>query len=452
MPQVQPVISDPLRALSGSGPWDLVILRDGDPTSLRRNRTRTLEFLRSCRAHMNPDGILVMRVAVSDTYLGGGGGRLVATLATTLREVFPRLAALPGEEILLIAGGPEADLDLDSDRLGERLRDRGLESSELIPEMIPLFVDPERARSLSERLGDEAGINTIGRPRAVMLAAGLHEARAKPALLRLILGLERRSAWPLAAALGIAVFCLLAMSFSPRPPVFTTAAAVGFGSMGWWLLLIATWQATRGSVYSEIGALTAIFMAGLAGGAALACRWSQPARRLPLVLAAGATLSLLIAGGIAILFPLAAVPADVDRRGRVDRDGVPGPDRTQRPRQPPRSRNRVRRRRGGRRRGALVVGIIAIPWAGLTATAWGLAALHIAAIPAVLMALRRELIETAEVAIVRLHESRRPEIDSQRLEGLQPFGQEEGRGDERAAGRPLAEDPRPGRRKGRVWD
>ena len=390
MPQVLPVISDPLRALSGSGPWDLVILRDGDPTSLRRNRTRTLEFLRSCRDHMNPDGILVMRVAVADTYLGGGGGRLVATLATTLREVFPRLAALPGEEILLIAGGPEADLELDSDRLGERLRDRGLENSELIPEMIPLFVDPERARSLSERLGDEAGINTIGRPRAVMLAAGLHEARAKPALLRLILGLERRSAWPLAVALGIAIFYLLAGSFSPHPPVFTTAAAVGFGSMGWWLLLIATWQATRGSVYSEIGALTAIFMAGLAGGAGIACRWSRPARRLPLVLAGGATLSLLIAGGIAIFSPLAAVPAMLIAGGMLTGAAFPGLTAL--------SGRDSRRGAGiafaadevGAATGALVVGIIAIPWAGFTATACGLAALHIAAIPAVLMALRRD--------------------------------------------------------------
>lgn len=39
--------------------------------------------------------------------------------------------------------------------------------------------------------------------------------------------------------------------------------------------------------------------------------------------------------------------------------------------------------------GALVVGIIAVPWAGLTATAWGLAALQVAAIPAVFVALRR---------------------------------------------------------------
>jgi len=338
---------------------------------------------------MKPDGILVMRVAVSDTYLGGAAGQLVATLATTLREVFPQLAALPGGEILLIAGGPEAQLDLDTDRLSDRLRRRGLEGSELIPEMIPLFLDPERAATLRAWLESEVRLNTISHPRAVMLAGGLHEARSKPAVLPLLLELEHRGAWPLAIALGIAVLCLLAMNFWPRPPVLTTAATVGFGSMGWWLLLIATWQATRGSVYSEIGILTAIFMAGLAGGAAVASKWSDASRRLPLILASGGILSLLIAGGPAIRYPLIGVPLMLGIGGALTGAAFPaltalgGGD--------------VRRTAGvtfaadevGAAVGALIVGMFAISWAGLTATAWGLATLQISAIPAVIMTLRR---------------------------------------------------------------
>jgi spermidine synthase len=388
-PHVSPVTTDPLRAISDSGPWDLVILRDGNPTTLRRNRTRTLEFLRRCHAHMSPDGVLVMRVAVSDTYLGGAAGRLVATLAATLREVFPQVAAMPGGEVLLIAGGPEARLELDADRLAERLLSRDVESPELIPEMIPLFVDPERAIALAEWLDDDARPNTLRRPRAVLLAGGLHEARTEQALLRLVLDLESRSAWPLAAILGIAGLGLLGMSLIRRPPVATTAAAVGFGSMGWWLLLIATWQATRGSVYSEVGALTAIFMAGLAGGAGIACRWPQPALRLPSVLAAGSAVSLTIATGVAIHLPHVAVPMLLIAGGALTGAAFPGLTAL--------SSRDSRRGAGiafaadeaGAAAGALVVGIVAIPWAGLTATALGLAFLSLAAIPAVLMALRR---------------------------------------------------------------
>ena len=63
-------------------------------------------------------------------------------------------SAMPGSGILLVAGGSEAQVDLDIDLLAQRLVERGLDSSELIPEMIPLFVDPERATALAPWLAD----------------------------------------------------------------------------------------------------------------------------------------------------------------------------------------------------------------------------------------------------------------------------------------------------------
>ena len=41
-PEVEAVAADPLRAVNSNEPWDLVLLLDADPTTLRRNRTRTL--------------------------------------------------------------------------------------------------------------------------------------------------------------------------------------------------------------------------------------------------------------------------------------------------------------------------------------------------------------------------------------------------------------------------
>ena len=388
-PRVQAVALDPLRALFRSAAWDLVILRDGDPTTLRRNRTRTLEFLRRCRAHMDPAGILVLRVGVPDTYLGGVGGQLASVLAATVNEVFPRMAAIPGEEILLVAGGPEADLDLDPGILAERLAARGLDGSELIPEMIPLLLDPARARPLEDRLTGGGAANTIRHPRAVLLAGGLHEGRSRPTLLRLVLALERTGAWPLAAALAVGVLALLAMTATRKPPGASIAAVIGFSSMGWWLLLIASWQATRGSVYSEIGALTATFMGGLAGGAALASRWPHPARKLPTILAAGFLMSALVATGIAIVVPLAAIPALLIAGGLLT--GLAFPGMAELAGRGPRRGAGIAfaADEAGAAVAALLVGILAIPWAGLTATAAGIAVLQLAAIPAVVVALRK---------------------------------------------------------------
>jgi hypothetical protein len=299
------------------------------------------------------------------------------------------MAVIPGEEILLIAGGPEADLDLDPVILTKRLVVRGLEGSELMPEMIPLLLDAARARPLEVQLANGGAINTIRHPRAVLLAGGLHEGRSRPTLMRLVLALERTGAWPLAAALAVGVLALLAIPATRKSPGVSIAAVIGFSSMGWWLLLIGAWQATRGSVYSEIGILTAVFMGGLAGGAALASKWSHPARRLPAILAAGCVMSALVAAGIAIVIPLVAVPALLIAGGLLTGLAFPGMAEL--------AGRGARRGAGlafaadeaGAAAAALLIGILAIPWAGLTATAAGIAVLQLAAIPAVVVGLRR---------------------------------------------------------------
>jgi len=373
---VHAVATDPLRAMTRSGPWDLVVLRDGNPTTLRRNRTRTLEFLRRCRANMSPDGILVLRVAVSDTYLGGGAGRLLAVLVATVKKVFPSLALIPGQEVLIVAGGPEADLNLDHQVLGERLASRRIEGSELFPEMIPFLLDADRRAELEAELSIDAAPNTIRNPRAVLLAGGLHEGRSRHSLLR-------------AVGLGAVVLWLLVAAVTRHPPALSTAGVVGFSSMGWWLLLIASWQATRGSVYSEIGALTAVFMGGLAAGAAVANRWPRPERWLPAVLCAGCFVSTLVAVGLAVTIPLVTIPPLLLAAGLLTGLAFPGLTAL--------IRRKTRRSAGvvfaadeaGAALAALVIGVFAIPWAGLTATALGLATLQIAAIPAVVVALRR---------------------------------------------------------------
>jgi spermidine synthase len=389
-PRVRTVASDPLRVLPSEGPWDLVVLRDGNPTTIRHNRTRSLEFFRACHRHMTEDGVLVVRVEVSDTYLGGSAGRLLEVLASTLRQVFPQLVAVPGEEVLLVAGRFRARLSVDPAELERRWLERDIPSSTFAPDMLTLMVDPSRAEALDAFVGSaSAPVNTTGRPRAVLLAAGLLEARSRPSILRLSRALEGRPPTPLAVGVGILATALLALAFTRQPPASATAAVVGLCSMGWWLLLIASWQATLGSVYAEIGALTAAFMGGLAAGSLLASRWSAAAGRVPVVLGIGAALSIMVALELPMHFPAVVVPGLLVAGGFLTGAAFPGLADLA-------ARGQPRRGAGiafaadeaGAAAAAFVIGIVALPWAGLTATAAGLAVLEIAAIPAVIVALR----------------------------------------------------------------
>ncbi len=388
-PPVQAVAADPLRALAARDDWDLVVLLDGDPLTLRHNRTRTLEFLRSCSAHMRPDGVLVMRVGVSDTYLGGVGGRLLSVLASTVHEVFEQLSVIAGEDTLLVAGGPQAEVTLEPEDLVRRLAATATDPAEFPPEMIPLLVDRDRSKDLLSRLLLDSEVNTIRHPRAVLLAGGLHETRALPGLLPSVATLEGMDARPLAAALGVVIAILFAAAAAGRRAAGVTAAVVGFCSMGWWLLLIAAWQSTRGSVYSEIGALTAVFMAGLAFGSLAATRISSPERLVPAVLVAGSVLSGVLAAGCALFAPLMTIPPLLAVGGLLTGAVFPGLTRL--------GSQDLRRAAGvafsadqaGAAAAALVVGILMIPWAGMTATSVGLGLLQLAAVPLVIATLRR---------------------------------------------------------------
>jgi len=198
--------TDPVRVVSGGGPWDLVLLLDGDPITLRQHRTRSREFLESCRRHLAPGGVLALSTGIGDTYLGGAGGRLLAVESATLRAVFPGVVALPGERVTLVSAVPPSGLATDAETLAERWRERGLADPVMSAELVRVLADPERARALDAFLaGATAPVSTVRRPVAVLAAAAAVEGRGRPGLAVVLGRLQRTPPWlPAAAALAAA--------------------------------------------------------------------------------------------------------------------------------------------------------------------------------------------------------------------------------------------------------
>jgi hypothetical protein len=369
-PRVHVHATDPLRTVRGGGPWDVIVLLDSDPTTLRRGRTRTVELLRLCAERLSDSGIVVVRVGVVDTYLGGAAGDLLTTVATSLSTVFDRLTALPGEPVLLIAGPGTPDT-VAAARLIKRWRDRSVNDPDLAPEMLELLVDPHRQATLNAELEHRSGApHTLLQPRAVLPATALAEGRGgHPPLVRLTRALANAPPWTLLLAV-IAIVAVQQLSRSPA----AVAASVGFVSMGWWLTLLAVWQATVGSVYTEVGALTATFMGGTAAGAAAARRGRVSDRWLVWLLAAAAGLSLAVASGAAWRWPRLAVPALLLAGGALT--GALFPLVTAR------FSGTVRHGAGrayageeaGAATAAVLIGIAVLPWIGIRSAALVLAA------------------------------------------------------------------------------
>ena len=318
-----------------------------------------MEFFRACRGALGPGGILAVRVGVGDTYLAGAGGRLLAILAATLAQAFPEVMAVPGDEVLLVAGRDSGTVTADPAVLLARWRAQGVRDGDFDPRVLPLLVDQARAAPLREFLrAARAPVNTVRHPRAVLLAAALREARGAPPLLGVARALDRHAPAVLGVALAAAAALLLARGVAGAAFGIESGAVVGFASMGWWVLLLACWQETVGSVYGEIGALSAAFMAGTVAGAAGARRWlpAGPAT-LAGVLGAGAAVSAAIAAGVPLAFPRTVVVPLLVMGGALTGAAFPSVSRLAGGGAPRRGAGpRFRGRRGGGRRGRVARG------------------------------------------------------------------------------------------------
>ena len=154
---------------------------------------------------------------------------------------------------------------------------------------------------------------------------------------------------------------------------------MGFVSMSWWLVLLATWQAGYGSVYSEIGLLTALFMAGTAAGALATRHLEGP--KLELLFPGAAGLSLLLASAP----PAWSAPALLVVSGCVTGAAFHGLAEL--------GGGRIHQGTGrafaadeiGAGLAALFVGVLALPWLGTTAISLTAAALSTAVVPGLLM-------------------------------------------------------------------
>ncbi|NOZ79944.1 MAG: hypothetical protein GXP48_12360 [Acidobacteria bacterium] len=325
-PRVEVCHADPVRAVRRSGPWDLILLLDPDPATLRANRTRTAGFFRRCRDALAPGGRLVVRVGVSDVYRGGAAGRLLEVLSATLRSVFSNVAGIPGDEVLLVAGEQPLVDDLDPAVLAERWKRRGLRDPIFVPEVLPMLVPPHRARELTRFLaGSRAPVNRAQQPEAVLPAMARVEGRGQRRVVRFLLDLAHLHRGALDLGGGVAVLLILVIGLgSRRRSGEVVAGAAGAAAMGWWFLLLASWQASRGSVYGEIGALSAAFMGGAAAGALFAARWKEPQRVLPALLIAGSLLSAVIATPAALAWPMPLVPALLAAGGAIAGAIFPG--------------------------------------------------------------------------------------------------------------------------------
>lgn len=285
--------------------YDFVMLTCRDPTSALVNRFFTREFFTDVRDSMSAGGIFTFAASSQANTLDEDALSYLRGLRATLRSVFGHVTVADDEgsarffsaRVFALRGlRPPPRL------FRERMEGR-------YPALAAYFTDanlaPERGRKLDEltRVPEGVPVDTDLRPRAYLNFLRIWDRLS---------GSNVRAWLDLAGALRlwhvIALAVVMTMVCVPlarkaqsvgRPAIFIGGAA-GFAAMVLTVALLLAYQCLHGKVYQAVGALSAAFMAGFAGGSfaaeRLARRGAVPGKWALAADAAGVIVILLSLG------------------------------------------------------------------------------------------------------------------------------------------------------------
>jgi spermidine synthase len=276
--------------------YDLIIVNLPYPSTLQLNRFYTVEFFQMLRGLLAEEGVVVVGMPGTLSYLSDELRSLNAMAYRTLQEVFPHVRAVPGDLTLWLAS-PSGELPaLGVESLVERWEARGLDTKLVTAPHIRIRLAQTYLDWFWASLAAGGGVERA--PEAVPVAAKLNRdlhpvglfyglsywnALFSPALARLFALAGRLSLWVLAIPLVVCSLAFLVVvkrtGRGRRAIVPLVIAATGFTGMTADLVIIFAFQSLYGHVYHWIALLITAFMAGVALGALLMSRRASAAQR-----------------------------------------------------------------------------------------------------------------------------------------------------------------------------
>jgi spermidine synthase len=289
--RLRPVPEDPrLRMVEGDvraflrsepGLFDVLLVNTPDPTTAQSNRLFTLEFFRLARSHMTDSSVLAISLLPSVEYYGDRARLVGSSVFTTLREIFPEVAVVPGDRNYFLASGTPLDVGI-----ARLVAKRGIATTAVNA----YYIDDDllRARS-AEFVGS---LDTLVR----------RNGDLSPIAYFRQIALWLESLGVRAEVMGWATVLIVLAALGILPKVETGVYAAGFAAAGIEVIALLGYQCLYGFVYHSLWLVTGGFMAGLAAGSAVSARVGPlSAERLFL---RGLIVMGLCSGGVAILLEI----------------------------------------------------------------------------------------------------------------------------------------------------
>jgi spermidine synthase len=249
--------------------FDLIFIGLPAPQELQTNRLFSSEFFSSAKKKMNPDGMIVLTLPGSLTYISPELRDLNGCILDTLKTVFHSLRIIPGDTNLYLASDSSKLENVTTEELIKRFEGRKIQTSLFTKGYLEFRLHERWMKWFSESM-DRKGIqiNSDFRPIGVFLSLSYWNALFSPSLTGIFKWFEGFSL-QISIAFILLFTILMAVLFIKRPllsgqsipyAIFTT----GLAGMIFNLAVIFNFQTFYGYLYHQIGLLIAVFMFGVA--------------------------------------------------------------------------------------------------------------------------------------------------------------------------------------------
>ncbi len=246
--------------------YDVIIMNAPVPLNLQWNRYYTEEFFMLVRKRLNRDGIFSFQHPSSENFISPLQAVILKSLELTLKEVFNHTLVLPGGVAHLVASQSVYTPGMIMNHIG----DRGIKTTFINQNYLPYRFSGERMSYIRERLeeGGEARINTDDMPVLPLYEMSLEgKKRSYDFLIMLGSLVSLHSLW--IPSVFAVVILIIYISVGRIIPARLSVWSVGFTSFMFQMLILLAHQSYSGHLYHSIIIISAVFMGGIAMGAAI---------------------------------------------------------------------------------------------------------------------------------------------------------------------------------------
>lgn len=289
--------------------YDIVIVNVPDVTSSILNRYFTMEFNELVKSSISANGLLGIRLGGGENVIGPELAFIGASALTTLGKTFPHVEIVPGDTSwLLVSASP--DLTGDPEILVRRFSSIKKASAFFPPEGLMSLYIPDRAEMALEKyksvkVPGTTLLNTDANPPAYLFGLLLSARQSGAGLTNFVEKLLGKGVFFPAVPLGLFLLLLAVYVFRNRGErriqgrilSLWVIFGAGFVSMGTVIVLMYLFQTCLGSLYLNVGVVSAVFMLGLSLGAALAGHLFERAK-----IESGLLLDLSVTLHVTVLF------------------------------------------------------------------------------------------------------------------------------------------------------